>query len=292
MEYFYFLGRILANPFTNVFQKKLTNRHASALFVVLAAYLLLAVFSGMTLVFLPLPVLGQAFWTSMLLASAIDAVGNVFAVKSLSEIELSVFGPLNAYKPVVATVTAALLLQEFPTTLGLVGIFIVIAGSLLLNYDPRFSWADVGMQRMLKSRGFWYRLTAIFLYSVSVVYLKESILHSSPFITLLFWSLLGGSTILVLVIVAISRHKLRKNFTILKAEKTNCLGLAFFFLLTQLFTLLVFEKKLLGYSLAVFQLSALLNILLGHRIFRETNMKYKLFGTLVMVLGVVLILVQ
>jgi drug/metabolite transporter (DMT)-like permease len=68
--------------------------------------------------------------------------------------------------------------------------------------------------------------------------------------------------------------------------------MSFFFFVTQLFTLLVFEKKLLGYSLAIFQLSALLNIFLGHRIFREKNIRFKLIGTLVMVGGVLLIMTQ
>ena len=294
MEHLYILGRILANPLTNVMQKKLTNRHIGTFFIVLAAYTLLAGLGAIALLFIPIAGLGLSFWISILLASSIDAAGNVFSVKSLREIELSVFGPLNAYKPVVATATAALLLQEIPSWVGLVGILIVIAGSVLLNYEPQLSWKETGMKKMFQSRGFWYRLTAILLYSISVVYLKESILHSSPIITLIFWSLLGWIFLVLLsfLLGLINRFNFRKNYHLLKGEKRAYIGMSFFFFVTQLFTLLVFEKKLLGYSLAIFQLSALLNIFLGHRIFREKNIRFKLIGTLVMVGGVLLIMTQ
>ena len=294
MEHLYILGRILANPLTNVMQKKLTNRHIGTFFIVLAAYTLLAALGAMALLFIPVAGLGLGFWSSILLASSIDATGNVFSVKSLREIELSVFGPLNAYKPVVATATAALLLQEFPSWVGLVGILIVIAGSVLLNYESQLSWKETSVKKMFRSRGFWYRLSAILFYSISVVYLKESIMYSSPMITLIFWSLLGWIFLVLLAFLLglINRFNFRKNYHLLKGEKRAYLGMSFFFFVTQLFTLLVFEKKLLGYSLAIFQLSALLNIFLGHRIFREKNIRFKLIGTLVMVGGVLLIMTQ
>lgn len=294
MEYLFILGRILSNPLTNVMQKKLTNRQVGAFFIVLSAYTLLAMLGGFAVIFIPVAGLGFHFWSSILLASTLDAAGNVFSVKSLQEIELSVFGPLNAYKPVVATVTAALLLQEYPSWVGLAGILIVIAGSVLLHYEPRLSWKETGIKKMFRSRGFWYRLTAIVLYSISVVYLKESIMDSSPVITLVFWSILGWLSLVLLTFLLglIKKMNFRKNYQLIKIEKEAFFGMAFFFLVTQLFTLLVFEKKFLGYSLAIFQLSALLNIFLGYRIFREKNISFKLIGTLVMVVGVLLIITQ
>lgn len=294
MEYLFIWGRILANPFTNVMQKKLTNRQLDSYFIVLASYTLLAIVGGIAFLFIPVESLSMQFWGSIVLASAIDAAGNVFSVKSLQKIELSVFGPLNAYKPVVATATAALLLHEFPSWIGLTGILIVIAGSVLLNYDPKLTWKETSTTKMFHSLGFWYRLTAILLYSISVVYLKESILLSSPLITLMFWGLFGWIFLVLLALlpVLIKSINFRKNYELLKVEKKAYFGMVFFFWITQLFTLLVFENNFLGYSLAIFQLSALLNIFLGHRFFREKNIKVKLIGSLVMVAGVLLIITQ
>lgn len=296
IDYFYILGRILANPMTNVMQKKLTNRQVDSFFIVFASYTLLTVM-GIMLFSILRPTLSEIddkFWVSILLASVIDAAGNIFSVKSLREIELSVFGPLNAYKPVVATATAALLLQEFPSWLGLLGIFIVIIGSILLNYKPKLSWKETSLKKIFHARGFWFRLLAILLYSISVVYLKESIIYSSPLITLIFWSLFGWIflVLLSLLFALLKSLNFRENIYLINDEKKAYFGLTFFFFITQLFTLLVFKNNFVGYSLAIFQLSALLNIFLGHQFFREKNIRFKLIGTLVMVIGIILIMSQ
>ena len=40
-----------------------------------------------------------------------------------------------------------------------------------------------------------------------------------------------------------------------------------------------------GYALALFQLSTLVSIILGYRIFKEQNIKKKLLGAIIMVIG-------
>jgi drug/metabolite transporter (DMT)-like permease len=57
----------------------------------------------------------------------------------------------------------------------------------------------------------------------------------------------------------------------------------------QLTTLLTFGRLQVGYSLALFQLSALLSVLLGQRYFKERNIPRRLLGSLVMLAGAVLI---
>ena len=59
--------------------------------------------------------------------------------------------------------------------------------------------------------------------------------------------------------------------------------------LMQLTTLLTFETLQVGYSLALFQLSTLVTVYLGHRYFQERNIRRRLLGSLVMVIGAMLI---
>ena len=47
----------------------------------------------------------------------------------------------------------------------------------------------------------------------------------------------------------------------------------------------VFSHMNVGYALALFQLSTLVSIILGYRIFKEQNIKKKLLGAIIMVIG-------
>ena len=54
-------------------------------------------------------------------------------------------------------------------------------------------------------------------------------------------------------------------------------------------TLLTLGKLQVGYSLALFQLSTLITVYVGHRYFHERNLRRRLLGSLVMVIGAMLI---
>jgi drug/metabolite transporter (DMT)-like permease len=48
-------------------------------------------------------------------------------------------------------------------------------------------------------------------------------------------------------------------------------------------------KLQVGYSLALFQLSTLITVYVGHRYFQERNLRRRLLASLVMVIGAMLI---
>ncbi len=292
MAYLFILIRIILNPIANAFQKQLINREASPAFVVFISYAMLAVLSAIIVLFTPLSALSTGFWINIFLASVIDGLGNLFSVKSLKSIDLSVFGPLNAYKPVFATVTGAVLLHEIPSLLGAIGIIIVILGSYLINYQSGKKKSGVQIKAAFHSPGFLYRLLAIACYAIAVVYLKKAVIVSSPLVTLLFWGIIGMLVLGVNTIVTLKRTDLQKNYIILKNQVGTYVMLAVFFIFTQWVSLFIFEKLFVGYALAVFQLSAFIHIIIGYKVFKEANMKYKIIGTLVMISGVLLILTQ
>ncbi len=52
----------------------------------------------------------------------------------------------------------------------------------------------------------------------------------------------------------------------------------------------VFSHMNVGYALALFQLSTLVSILLGYKIFQESDIRKKLLGSVIMIVGSVLII--
>ena len=52
----------------------------------------------------------------------------------------------------------------------------------------------------------------------------------------------------------------------------------------------VFARMNVSYALALFQLSTLLSVFLGANIFKEKNLKNKIIGSVIMVIGAVILI--
>jgi len=219
-----------------------------------------------------------------MLLGVFDIVGNMFLVKSLKTIDLSIFGPLNSFKPVIALILSVFLLNEVPTWLGGAGVLVIIAGSYFLRYQPGGS----GRSRHLTiDRGIAYRFLAILFTAVAAVFSKKTILLSSPLTTLTYWSYIG---LPISIVVYIMTNKRSPNeFKSLKDHSLQFVGLFCSFLFLQVFTLMTFEKVFVGYSLALFQLSGLVSVFFGYHFFKEKNIGFRLIGALIMCAGAVLI---
>src|SRR6185369_314708 len=124
------LVRIVANPLSNVFQKVLTQRTANPLFIIGITHGLLSLVCLPLFFFLPTP--SSEFWLNISLCALLAVGGNVLIVAALKRSDLSVLGPINAYKSVVSLVPGMIILGEYPGPSGLAGMALIAAGSYLL----------------------------------------------------------------------------------------------------------------------------------------------------------------
>jgi drug/metabolite transporter (DMT)-like permease len=282
------LARIVANPVSNVFQKRLAQRAANPVFIIGATHALL------TLAALPFlagarPLeLGAAFWANMVICAVLAVTGNVLLVYALRSSDLSILGPINAYKAVLSLALGVFLIGEVPTAFGLAGVLLILVGSyFVVDRAPDQSHGNAFMQ-FLRERGVQLRLAALAFSATEAVFLKRAVLHSSPVITFLFWSILGlpiaAAAIMLLLRGSVGQETLR-----LRHHWRTYLWLAITTGLMQLTTLLTFDRLQVGYSLALFQLSTLISVFLGYRYFQERSIRRRLFGSAVMVAGAALI---
>lgn len=77
---------------------------------------------------------------------------------------------------------------------------------------------------------------------------------------------------------------------VLLAVACVCIGFPFVEVGAQLSTNYVFENMHVGYALALFQLSTLLSVALGYKMFNERNVLKKAIGSLIMIVGSVMII--
>jgi drug/metabolite transporter (DMT)-like permease len=96
------LLRILANPVSNVFQKQLADRSASPIVIIGTAHLCLATICIPSMVITGEPAVSKDVWMNMLAAATLAVAGNTLLVYALRSTDLSILGPINAYKAVIS----------------------------------------------------------------------------------------------------------------------------------------------------------------------------------------------
>jgi drug/metabolite transporter (DMT)-like permease len=281
-------ARILANPVANVFQKKLAERGASPTFIIGATHALL---TAVCLILLWLRItteLASEFWANMVICALLAVAGNVLLVYALEAADLSMLGPINAYKALVGLLIGMLLIREVPTAVGVAGVLLILAGSyFVIDREPSQQRANAFVL-FFRHRGIQLRVAALVLSATEAVFLKKALLLSSPLLTFIFWSILGLPIAAILVAVLV-RRDVKNELVLLRSQWRMYLAAAFTTGVMQLTTLFTFRELQVGYSLALFQLSAIVSVFLGHRYFQERNIGRRLIGSAIMAAGAVLI---
>jgi uncharacterized membrane protein len=279
--------RILVNPFSNVLQKQITLKGQHPLFINLATYTLLAFISVFLIYDISIQSLDTEFWIYSIAGGITGALGNGFIVKALEKGDLSVLGPINAYKSIVGMLFAFIIIREVPNIWGLMGIGFIIVGSyfVLDTTEEKFSW------QLFKTPAIQYRLAALVLTGIQAVLDKKVIEHSNLEIAFAGWSIFGaGFSFVFILFTKVSIQKEFKNVD-------GAILVKYFLLLLTVGLMLASTNYTLshmpvGYALALFQLSILLSVVLGHRFFNELHLFKKLMGATIMVIGSALIILM
>jgi drug/metabolite transporter (DMT)-like permease len=281
------ITRIISNPLSNVFQKKLAGQQSTGpIFIIFITHALLSLAAFPALLAMHPLQLSSQFWFNILLCAVLAFAGNSLIVMALRDTDLSILGPINAYKSVISVGLGIVLLGEYPGLSGIAGILMILLGSYyILDKGTR----QAGAITISINRGILLRLLALVFSATEAIFLKKALLFSSPMITFLAWCVLGVP-IGGLGVLLLDRGSLSSGLTILRHTPRLFLQLALTTGLMQLSTLYTFGALQVGYSLALFQVSTLLTVLFGYQFFQEKNIARRLFGAGIMVLGAILII--
>src|SRR4051794_21598939 len=118
--------RIIANPVSNVFQKRLADATAHPLFIITATHALLTIMALPLLAGVHLTLLTADFWINMVVSAMLAIVGNSLLVFALRFGDLSVLGSINAYKAILSLVLGIFLIGEIPSAAGLAGVLLIL----------------------------------------------------------------------------------------------------------------------------------------------------------------------
>ena len=123
---------------------------------------------------------GLPFWRDILIGGFLDAIGNLAMVAALRGTDISIFGPLNAIRPIIALLSGWIFLAEAPTAAGLAGIAITIVGAFILFGGDSHS-EKLPRRELLKL--LILRAAGISLGAFGAVFLKRAALTTSAQMT-------------------------------------------------------------------------------------------------------------
>jgi drug/metabolite transporter (DMT)-like permease len=280
------ISRVLLSVSGNAVQKRLLLEGVRVTPMWIATYLLmllpamaLSVASGFSL--------SGAFLLNVFLGGVLDAVGNLAMVAALRSTDLSVFGPLNAFRPVLALIFGWAFLGETPSLSGGAGVVVTALGAILVLGKPRGGTKDIAAGEVWKVVGL--RFAGLALSTFGAVFLKRAALLGSAEVTLAGWIVCGLGC---LSLAAGWRRS--PALTHLKAawqsHSSWLMVHALLFFVMQWFTIRIFQNTLLAYSFAWFQLGMVLQVITGGLFFREPAFGRRLAGCAVMCLGSGLVL--
>lgn len=233
--------------------------------------------------------LNVAFWFNAVLAGVLDALGNLAMIAALRSTELSIFGPLNAFRPILALLFAWIILGEVPSIAGIAGILVTIIGAAVLLQDESAAGGETRKTPGASHCGMLaLRLAGLGLSTVAAVFLKRAASHGSAEATLASWTLAGLAT---MILCSARPETLGRLWPAFVGNRFSLVLHAALFLGMQWLTIRIFQMTLLAYSFAFFQLAIVLQMLVGWQLFREPIFRgRRIAGCAVMGLGTGLIL--
>jgi drug/metabolite transporter (DMT)-like permease len=237
--------------------------------------------------FLGTPTITPPFWNALLAGSFLNAIAFLYFIKAIRLSDLSKVAPLTTFTPLFLLLTSPILVGEFPSSRGLVGIFLIVSGAYLLNFAQRKSGYLQPLRALINERGARLMLLVAFLWSLTSNFDKIGVQNSSP----LFWvtTVYAANALWLFPLMLLKCQGWRQQ---IQAKPLPLLAIGGFNAIAVACQMTALSLTLVAYVIAIKRTSALFNVLWGRFIFQETGLKQRLLGTTIMVLGVTVIAVS
>jgi drug/metabolite transporter (DMT)-like permease len=248
--------------------------------------------------------LGPDFFFAVVATSAINVVGTTLAFRALKSTDLSLAVPMLSFTPLFLLVTAALMLHEIPSVIGIAGIFIIVTGSYILNTAVEDTRLLDPFRAMVSDPGIFSMLVVSFLYAISIGFDKMVVLNSDTVFGSGVVFLILGSAFLVIFLlkrcfgtgmdsgtpargpahVASLRSNLSRDLLVAG------IIIGVFLTLEAIVINAAYLVQIVPYVSAIKRMSILITVLYGTLVFREKEILRRISGAALMVLGVIFIL--
>ena len=224
------------------------------------------------------------FTISLIVSGIINTAAAILYHRAISKADISVVVPMLSFTPLFLLIMSPIIIGEFPTLKGLIGILLIVFGSYILNLDFQKEGFLFPLKSLLKNKATRYMLIVAFIWSISANFDKKGIESSSILQYIFFINLFVtiGTTIF-----SIQKGKL--SFASTWQERKNLFLVGILTSLGYLFHMIALSMTLVAYVIALKRTAGMISVLLGYFFLKEKNIKERLLGSSIMFLGVLFI---
>ncbi len=284
MWFFFAFAAAFSWATADLFSKLLMNQEGADEYVTLWSRFLFSVpVLGVALCLEGIPKIESTFWWTILGWLPGDLVASLLYIKAVKGYPLSLVVPLLSTAPIFMLLTSVVILGEYPSLLGMVGVVLVTLGAYTLNIHLREEGLLAPLKAIYRVKGARYAVIAAFIFSVDTALGKIALKASSPLFFSFFYSLLMGLAFSPLALELSSTPGL-----VLKDWRFPIVG--FLFAAGVYSFLVAISQANIAYVSGVGRLSMIIAVLYGRFFFGEVHWRQRLVGAFIILVGVLFIL--
>ncbi len=225
------------------------------------------------------------FWMGFLGSGIIQVINTILYMRAISKGDISTVMPMLSFTPLVLLFASPFTIGELPNIIGILGIFLIVIGSYILNIDLKKMSLLEPFKAIIKNKGTRYMLIVAILWGISGIFDKISIKNSSVLQHITFLNILVFFCVTIFVI-AQKKFNLEK----MKESKVNLFLVSLFTTGSYLFHFIALSLTLVAYVVSIKRISSVFAVLLGYYFLNEPNVRQRLLGSMIMFVGVILII--
>ena len=239
-------------------------------------------FLSIPMFFTKIPEVDLIFWGSTLMASLLMVLAQVLYMKAIKLSPLSLTIPMLTFSPLFVLTLSPLLLGEFPSFFGFIGMFLVVFGTYLLKIKEGKGLEPI--RALFREKGPIFMLLVAFLWGIIPNFQKVAVQHSNVFFSTVMLRLF-----IILLILPLAFTRLRKIAVRIKADVKYLVAIGLFSALDWIFYYSAMRLAIIPYIVSVKRTSVVFSSAYGFLFFKERYVKERLTGVIIMIIGVFLI---
>jgi drug/metabolite transporter (DMT)-like permease len=231
--------------------------------------------------FIPVPELDKEFYVAFFLALPLEIVSIVLYIKALRLSPLSLTLPFLALTPVFLIFVSYVILGEKVSFWGAIGILFIAAGSYALHISKIREGIFEPLRAITKEKGSVLMIGVALIYSFTSSLGKMAIEHSSP--------LFFGVTYFTALALLFTPIVLYKGKKVRARAVLSVLLPGIFYSLMVVSHMIAISLAKVAYVISVKRMSLIIGVFYGYLFFKEKNIRERLFGSLLMVIGFIMV---
>ncbi len=278
------LGAIFAAITHALFKKNL--KHMSSNVMGAGVFIATGIMLTAISIYRGVPEIQAPFYVAIIFEPFLVVLGLTFVFKALESGDISLAYPMQAFTPLFLVITAFIILDEIPSTEGLLGILILVVGLYILNSNGSKQGYLEPFKAIFKVKEVYYMLVGAFIFSFTITLDKLIVVNSDP----IFGAGISCLLIGILFLTLSGRDGTGSKETYKKFIPSFII--AGIFLALEAITInIAFTMQIAPYVIAIKRTSIVLAVIYGTFILQEKYKVRRIIGSMIMVLGTALIII-